>query len=371
MSDYFGKDVPKLGFGLMRLPRLQDGSIDVDQTSQMVDLFLESGLTYFDTAYVYEGSEEATRKALVERHPRNSYTLASKVNASVAKDAQACHDQLQTSLERTGAGYLDFYLLHALQASNRDRYDKFGVWDFVREQKKAGTIRHYGFSFHDSPQMLDELLTLHPDVDFVQLQLNYADWEDPTIASRQNYEVARSHGKSVVVMEPVKGGRLATPPQSVRDILQKANPQASLASWAIRFAASLDGIVCVLSGMSTLDQVRDNVGYMSNFKPLSESEQAAIAHAREALANVGQVACTACHYCTPGCPKNIPIPDIFDALNQELIWGNPTRARKDYERAVHQRGTAADCIACRKCEATCPQHLPVTDLLAKAAQEFA
>lgn len=371
MESYFDEDVPKLGFGLMRLPRKDDGTIDVEQTSQMVDLFLEAGLTYFDTAYVYEGSEEATRKALVERHPRSSYTLASKVNARVAKNAEDCRAQLQRSLERTGAGYLDFYLLHAIQATNVDLYDRYGIWDFVRQQKREGTIRHYGFSFHDSPQLLDQLLTQHPDVDFVQLQLNYADWDSPTVASRQNYEVARSHGKPVVVMEPVKGGRLANPPQAVQDILHAANPNASLASWAIRFVASLDGILTVLSGMSNVPQVQDNVSYMRDFHPLRATEQDAIAQAQEALKGVRQVACTSCHYCTPGCPKHIPIPDVFDAWNQQLVWNNLQRARKQYAELAQKGAAATDCIRCHKCEAACPQHLHIPDLLQQAAAQLA
>jgi predicted aldo/keto reductase-like oxidoreductase len=365
-------NTPKLGFGLMRLPRLEDGQIDVEQTSQMVDMFLDAGLTYFDTAYVYEGSEEATRKALVERHPRDSYTLASKINARLGcVDAKTCKAQLQESLRRTGAGYLDYYLLHALQTSNRDNYDRYGIWDFVREQRKRGVVRHVGFSFHDSPRMLDELLTLHPEVDFVQLQINYADWESPTVFSRENYEVARSHGKPVVVMEPVKGGRLANPPREVAQILRDANPHASLASWAIRFAASLDGVMTVLSGMSTLGQVRDNVGYMADFHPLDRGEREAVARARRALAGVEQVPCTACRYCVEGCPRDIPIPDVFEALNQELLWGNPARARREYAEAVRGHGGAGDCIGCRRCEGTCPQHIEVTSWLRRAAQDLA
>ncbi len=241
MSGSFGECGGKLGFGLMRLPKLEDGSIDIEQTKQMVDHFMDAGLTYFDTAFVYPGSEEATRKALVERYPRESYTLATKINAWMGcTDAASCKAQFETSLARTGAGYFDYYLLHALQSDNYKKYDEYGIWDFAAEMKEKGLIRHVGFSFHATPELLDEILRAHPEVDFVQLQLNYADWENPAVASRANYEVARRHGKSIVVMEPVKGGALANPPEQMASILREANPTASLASWAIRYVASLD-----------------------------------------------------------------------------------------------------------------------------------
>ena len=260
-------DCMKLGFGLMRLPRLENGSIDIEQTSRMTDAFLAAGGRYFDTAYVYEGSEEAARKALVERHPRDSYYLATKLNAGegFCQNAEEAKAELRTSLERTGAGYFDFYLLHALGQKNVDRYNSFGLWDFVKEIKEEGLVRHYGFSFHDSPEFLDQLLTEHPDVEFVQLQINYADWEDPVVQSRACYEVAKKHGKPVVVMEPVKGGTLADPPQALKDIFEKELPDASPASWAIRFVASLDNVMMVLSGMSSMEQMEDNLSYMKDF----------------------------------------------------------------------------------------------------------
>ena len=216
MSDYFGKEVPKLGFGLMRLPK-KGLRTDIEQVKHMVDLFMEAGFTYFDTAYVYLGSEAAIRKALVDRYSRESYTLATKLNAFImAPTEKAAKKQFFTSLERTGAGYFDYYLLHAMMENNYTRYDKFHLWDFVGEQKEKGLIRNLGFSFHAGPKLLDQLLTDHPEVDFVQLQINYADWENPSVAARANYEVARKHGKSIVVMEPVKGGNLANPPAAVK-----------------------------------------------------------------------------------------------------------------------------------------------------------
>ena len=217
MSDYFGKEVPKLGFGLMRLPR-KGIATDVEQVKTMVDLFLDAGFTYFDTAFVYPGSEAATKKALVDRYPRDKFTLATKVNASVAPTAKMAKKQFTTSLERTGAGYFDYYLLHAFMENNYRKYDKFELWDFVKEQKAAGLVKNFGFSFHAGPDLLDQILNEHPEVDFVQLQINYADWENPKVTSRANYEVARKHNKGIVVMEPVKGGTLANSPKPVRSV---------------------------------------------------------------------------------------------------------------------------------------------------------
>ena len=372
MERYFGENTPKLGFGLMRLPRLPDGrTIDIEQTKQMVDLFLDAGFTYFDTAYVYDGSEEAARAALVERHPRERFTLCSKLNAGVpGLDEAAAKQQLATSLERTGAGYFDYYLLHAIHQGNRGNYDKFHLWDFVREQKARGLIRHYGFSFHGDPAMLEELLTEHPDVELVQLQLNYADWEDPRVASRECWEIVRRHGKGVVIMEPVKGGTLAAPPQGVRKVLRDASPDASFASWAIRYAASLDGIITVLSGMSSLEQVKDNISFMKGFRPLDASEQEVIRQAQKALSESDSIPCTACRYCTAGCPKNIPIPEIFGARNQQLIWEQMERGRQRYAHAVKDAGKASDCIACGQCESACPQHLSVIRYLKDCAAQF-
>ena len=315
----------KLGFGLMRLPKT-DEAIDVPQVCEMVDHFLAAGFTYFDTAYVYDGSEVAAKAALVDRHPRASYTLATKLHVGKCANAEEARKELETSLARTGAGYFDYYLLHALMANNVDKYEEFGLWDFVRELKANGTIRHYGFSFHDSPELLDKLLTEHPDVDFVQLQINYADWENPEVQSRACYEVARKHGKQVVIMEPVKGGALANPPEQVKALFDAAKPGASYASWALRFAASLDGVLAVLSGMSNLEQVDDNLATMSDFQPLNDAEQKVIQQAQHILGNSAAIACTACHYCTAGCPKKIAIPEIFAAANKQLANGQKAEA---------------------------------------------
>ncbi|MBQ9048704.1 MAG: aldo/keto reductase [Solobacterium sp.] len=370
LTKEFLSTLPKFGFGLMRLPRIEGTEeIDVEQVKQMVDLFLASGMKYFDTAFVYQGSEDAAKKALLDRHPRDSFYLATKLNAGMPNlTEETAKQEFYTSLERTGAGYFDFYLLHALGKKNIDKYNDWHIWEFVKELKEKGLVRHYGFSFHDTPEMLDELLTAHPDVEFVQLQINYADWENPSVESRRCYEVCVKHGKPVVVMEPVKGGALANPPAQITDIMKAADPNASPASWAIRYAASLENVMVVLSGMSTLAQVEDNVSFMKDFKPLDEGEKKVMEDVRTALASIPQIPCTSCRYCTPVCPMSIQIPNIFQAMNQQMVYNNTAGAKRSYANAIKDHGKASDCIRCGACEQQCPQHLEIRDLLVKCAE---
>lgn len=355
----------KLGFGLMRLPKNEDGTIDIPQVIQMADRFLEAGGTYFDTAYVYDDgkSEEAFKVAVADRYPRDRYTVATKLNAWLqCHDEKSAKAQFDISLERTGAGYFDYYLLHALQRNNYRKYDEYHIWDFVKEQKEKGLIKKWGFSFHADPELLEELLALHPDVDFVQLQVNYADWEHAGVASKRNMEICKAHGKPVVVMEPVKGGILADPIPEVKKILDEAAPGKSYASWAIRFVASQDNILVVLSGMSSLEQMEDNLSYMKDFKPLDEQEMAVIRRAQAALDEDKSIPCTACHYCTEGCPQSIPIPEIFSVVNRKK--GSPHfRTVREYNIVTEGRGKASECIQCGQCEGACPQHLPIIELL--------
>lgn len=312
---YFGENIKKLGFGLMRLPQ-KDGAIDIEQTKEMVDLFLEAGFTYFDTAWAYAGSEEAIRQALVERYPRERFLLATKnaawIDCKTREDAIA---QFDTSLKQTGAGYFDFYLLHNLGEARTRYFDEFDLWNWAQEKKREGLIKHVGFSFHSTPEELDEILTAHPEAEFVQLQINYADWENPAVQSRRCYEVARKHKKPVIIMEPVKGGMLAEPPQAVLDILKAAEPNASAASWAVRFAAGLEGVITVLSGMSNLAQMQDNLSYMKEFCGLTQSQRDTLARVREELERIPLIPCTTCNYCAKVCPKNIGISGSFTAMN--------------------------------------------------------
>ena len=366
-------NIKKLGFGLMRLPTLADGKIDIEQSKTMTDMFLNAGCTYFDTAWIYGGgaSECAAKEILVDRYPRESFQLATKLFMKEGMTTvEEAEKMLATSLERTGAGYFDFYLLHSL---NRDRvryYDEHDMWSFIKRKKEEGVLRHVGFSFHDMADILDKFLTDHPDMEFVQLQINYLDWENESIQSRACYEVARKHGMPIIIMEPVKGGNLANPPESITEILKAADNNASPSSWAIRFAASLPGVVTVLSGMSNIAQMEDNLSYMTDFVPLNESELAVIEQVRQAFAAIPTIPCTACAYCMKDCPANIAIFDTFRAVNNYRLYTNLDASRARYERATKEKGKASACIDCGQCEEVCPQRIAIRTELKAAAELF-
>ena len=362
----------KLGFGLMRLPKKGE-AIDVEQVEEMADRFLESGFNYFDTAWAYPGSEEAIRKALVERHPRESFLLASK-NAAWLKCTSSAEAkaQLDVSLERSGAGYFDFYLLHNLGEGRTRTFDDWKLWDWALEQRAAGRIRHLGFSFHAGADELEAILEAHPEAEFVQLQINYADWESPSIQSRRCLEVARAHGKPVIVMEPVKGGLLAVPPADVAAVLEAAEPGASCASWAVRFAADCEGVYTVLSGMSDRAQMEDNLRTMRGFAGLTAAQREALRKARETLEAHPMVPCTSCDYCAKACPADVGISGTFAALNVLEVYGDRKKAEGELAWNVDGAGRkrAAACLRCGACEKVCPQHIASREVLARAAAAF-
>ena len=358
----------------MRLPLLDPNdqkSIDIEQTKAMVDTFIEAGGTYFDTAFVYhEGaSETALKEALVSRYPREAYTVATKCLAwacSTEEEAKAC---LDISLERMGLDYVDFYLLHNVGGKRTAVFDKYGIWDWAQEMKAAGKIKHVGFSIHDGAETLDAILNDHPEMEFVQLQVNYLDWEDPIVESKKCMEVAQKHGKPVVIMEPARGGRLVDLPARGQEVLKAVDPDKSLASWAYRFCYNLPNVVSVLSGMSTLDQVKENVREWHESEPFNEQEKQALNETLEALRSVGTIPCTNCRYCVKECPAHVKIPEILGLLNLETMTENRKFVKDAYQWQAAE-GYASTCTHCGSCEDMCPQSIGIIELLEEAADRY-
>ena len=358
----------KLGFGLMRLPKNGE-QIDIPAVCKMADAFMERGFTYFDTAYVYAGSEVAFKESVVKRHPRESFTVASKLAGWLLTDTFGPADMFAEQLERCGVEYFDYYMLHSLQETRVDAYEKYDCWNFGLKMKEEGKVKNFGFSYHGDPELLEKLLTEHPQVDFVQLQINYVDWDDRAIYSGANYEVCRRHNVDVIVMEPVKGGFLATLKPEVMANFSAIKPDASAASYALRFAASLPGVQMVLSGMNTDEQMNDNLNTFAEFEPLTDAEQAAVKEVTKALLSLPTVPCTDCRYCVDGCPIGIKIPDVFKSYNMILTFGDHPRPHFYYDGLLQTgSGKASECIECGQCEAACPQHINIIEKLKEASK---
>ena len=368
---YFEEVKKNFGFGCMRLP-MKDGEVDIEETKRMVDYFLDNGFNYFDTAHGYlEGkSELAVKECLTSRYPRDKYILTDKLSSDFFNTEEEIRPYFEKELEACGVEYFDFFLMHAQNAEYFEKYKKCHAYETALEFKKEGKIRHFGISFHDKAEVLEQILTEYPQIEVVQIQFNYVDYDDPSIESRKCYEVCRKHGKPVIVMEPVKGGNLVNNlPEKAQKVLDDLHG-GSNASYAIRFAASFDGIMMVLSGMGNMEMMKDNVSFMKDFVPLSDKEKEAIKQVCEIFNAQGLIPCTGCRYCTDGCPKKILIPDLFACLNAKKKFGDWNSDFYYHQVHTKHNGKASDCVKCGKCEHSCPQHLKIRELLEQVAETF-
>ncbi len=369
MSAFFPETKKKLGFGVMRL-QMNGDEVDYDEFCKMIDAFLANGFNYFDTAhgYISGKSEVALCQCLTKRYPRESYLLANKLSEGFFKNEEDIVPFFESQLEICGVDYFDFYLMHAMSAEYYPKYMKCRAFEICKSLKEQGKIRHIGMSFHDTADVLDKILSEQPDIEFVQLQFNYADFEDERVQSRKCYEVCVKHNKPVIVMEPVKGGKLVNLPNEAGRILENLG-HGSKASYAIRFAASFENVFMVLSGMGNMEMMNDNISFMRNFVPLCDEEYKAVEKVRDILLKLDTIECTKCRYCVDGCPKKILIPDLFACYNNKIQLKIET-VNKEYAEVTKNNGKALDCIKCAKCEFICPQHLKIRNLLEKVAAEF-
>lgn len=358
------------GFGCMRLP-MNGGEIDYAEFNKMIDAFIENGFNYFDTAHGYHSgkSETALRDCLVARYPRDKFILTNKLTQPYFNSEADVRPFFESQLKICGVDYFDFYLMHAQSKEIFAHFKKCRAYEQALEFKAEGKIKHFGISFHDTADVLDEILSEYPQVEVVQIQLNYVDYDDPAVQSRKCLEVCNKHKKPVIVMEPVKGGNLVNLPEGAKKYFEEFG-NASTASYAIRFAAGQKGVFMVISGMSDMAQMNDNISYMKEFKPLEEKEMKAVQNVCAVFNGMNLIPCTACRYCTDGCPKNISIPDLFACMNTKKHYHDWNADYYYNEVHTKNRGKASDCIKCGKCENACPQHLPIRDLLQEVAKEF-
>lgn len=366
-------DSAKLGFGLMRLPE-KDEVIDHEQLCKMVDAYMASGFNYFDTAYIYHGgkSETAAREALVKRYPRESFTLADKLPAWCIKEEADIEKILNDQLDRLGTDYIDYYLLHSVEdGNNYDTYEKYDCFSWGLQKKAEGKIKHFGFSYHGSPELLVKVLDAHPEVEFVQIQLNYADWNNPVVRSGELYNILNDRNIPIIVMEPVKGGTLANLTPNLEEKFKAVRPDDSAASWALRYVASLPGVKSILSGMSNEEQMNDNIKTFVGFEPLTAEEETVVNEVRDLMLSTNLIACTSCRYCTDGCPMGISIPDVFRAVNTLRLYPEDVfRPKMFYQGLSERTAKASECVECGQCEGVCPQHLSIVDYLKEAAAAF-
>ena len=366
----FSEIKKNFGFGVMRLPLSEDKKINLEEFKKMVDYFIDSGFNYFDTAHGYlsEQSELALKECLTKRYKRSDYVLTNKLSPNYFSKEEDILPLFEKQLECCGVEYFDFYLMHAQQKNNYDQYNKCHAYEIAKRLKEEGKIHHIGISFHDTAEFLEKILIEHPEIEVVQLQFNYLDYEDENVQSRKCYEVAKKYNKPVIVMEPVKGGKLVNLPKKADEILKNLK-NGSNASYAIRFAASFENVFMTLSGMSDMKQLQDNVSFMKDFKSLNEKEMEALKEVVKIFNELPTIPCTNCKYCVDGCPKQILIPDLFNAFNQKVMFKDG-ESNWRYKRSIENHGKPTDCIKCGKCEKICPQHLPIRELLLKANESF-
>lgn len=359
-----------LGFGCMRLP-MDGDKIDIEQFKKMVDVFMANGFNYFDTAHIYHDgeSEKAIREAVSSRYPRESFILTDKLTTNCFTKQEDIRPLFKQQLKDSGVDYFDFYLMHSQDAAIYEKFRRCNAYETALEMQKEGKFRHFGISFHDKAEVLEQILKDYPQIEAVQIQFNYLDYGDPAVDSKRVYEVCEKYGKAVIVMEPVKGGNLVNLPEKAQGILDSLNSGMSNASYAIRFAASFPNMFMVLSGMSDLAQINDNMSYMKDFKPLDEKEMQTVNDVRKAFSEINLIPCTACHYCTSGCPMNISIPELFSCYNHKVNFHDWNQGYY-YAQITRNGGKPSECIECGQCEGICPQHLEIIRLLKDVSGEF-